>query len=165
MWLIWRYTSENLAHKKNSFSDFSASLPKNIRNVTLEIRFPETFGLVKSLHTMYVAGRCNGDTNMAETNARPFSRERVDFFLFTAARQLHALLVMTVSGILGFFLFAYMLPSSFAHGNKSILSSLEIFLWFNLERLNLVPKDLSGSWIKLCGKILYLLPCCHCSRC
>lgn len=65
----------------------------------------------------------------------------------------------------GGFLCAYILPSSFVHGNKSILNSLENFLCFDLERLNSVPKDLSGSWIKLCGKILYLLPCCHCSRC
>jgi len=54
---------------KNSFSDFPTSLPKNIRNVVLEIRFPKTFGLVNSLRTMYVASRCNGVTNTAGTNA------------------------------------------------------------------------------------------------
>lgn len=40
---------------------------------------------------------------MAEANAYPFSTGRVDFSLFTAARQLHALLVMTVCVILGGF--------------------------------------------------------------
>lgn len=85
------------------------------------------------------------------------------FLLLPAARQLHTLLVITVSGF--FCLFAYALPSSFVRGNKNILSSLENFLCSDLKRLNSVPRELSGSWIKLCGKILYLLPCCHCGRC
>lgn len=67
---------------------------------------------------------------------------------------------------LGFFcLFAYALPSSFVHGYRNIPNSLENFLCSDLKRLNSVPRELSGSWIKLCGKILYLLPSCHCSRC
>lgn len=58
---------------------------------------------------------------MAETNARPFSRERVDFFLFTAARQLRALLVMTVSGILGFFCLLTSYP-------VALLMEIKVFL-------------------------------------
>lgn len=57
------------------------------------------------------------------------------------------------------------LPSSFVHDNKNISNSLENFLYSDLKRLNSVPRELSGSWIKLCGKILYLLPCCCSGRC
>lgn len=83
------------------------------------------------------------------------SAEDVWIFLpLPAARQLRTLLVITVSGVF-FCLFAYALPSSFVRGNKNIPNSLENFLCSDLKRLNSVPREICGSWIKLCGKILY----------
>lgn len=86
------------------------------------------------------------------------------FLLLPAARQLWMLPVITVFGG-GLFVLLTPFPSSFVCDNKNIPNSLENFLCSDLKRLCSVPRELSGSWIKLRGKILYLSLCCCCGRC
>lgn len=95
-------------------------------------------------------------------NAYPFS---TGFFLVYCCQTLPYTAGNVCIWVFGGFCVLTPYPVALLMEIKVFLTAWKKFLCFNLERLDSVPKDCSGSWIKLCGKILYLLPCCHCSRC
>lgn len=89
------------------------------------------------------------------------------FLLLPAAKQLCTLPVITVSvcSCCWFCFFAYALPGSFVCHYKNIENSLETFFCSDLKRLYSIPRVHTVRWIRLCGKILFLLPCYLHRRC